>query len=81
MTEKQLKKVRKLVLTLIQREINGRPYVNIKAEAVACCGGWQLVIYDVPLFHDNEVLAIIGICVNSCVQFQLYLNEKRIVLL
>lgn len=81
MTEKQLKKVRKLVLTLIQREINGHPYVNMKAESRINCGGWQLVISDVPLFHENELLAIIGVCLNNCVQFQLYLNEKRIVLI
>lgn len=81
MTEKQMKKVRKLILALIQREINGHPYVNMKAESRTNCGGWQLVISDVALFHDNEILAIIGVCANNCVQFHLYLNEKRIVLI
>lgn len=81
MTRNQMKKVRELVLALIQREINGKPYVTIKTECIDHCGGYQLVISDVSLFHDSDVLAIIGVCVNNCVQFQLYLNEKRIVLI
>lgn len=81
MTKKQLEKVRGLVLALIQKEINGHPYVNLKAESIEYCGGYQLVISDIPLFHENEVLAIIGICLNCCVQFKLFLNDKRIVLL
>lgn len=81
MTRKQMQKVRVLLLALIQKEINGRPYVNIKTENIDYCGGYRLVISDVPLFHENEILAIIGVCVNCCVQFQLWLNEKQIVLL
>lgn len=80
MTKKKLEKVQALLLALIQREVNGHPYVNITAEPITHCGGWQLVISDVPLFYEKEVLAIIGICLNTCVQFQLFLNEKRIVL-
>lgn len=81
MTRKQMQKVRVLLVALIQREINGKPYVTIKTESIDYCGGYQLVISDIPLFHENEVLAIIGICLNCCVQFKLFLNEKRIVLL
>ena len=76
-----MQKVRVLLLALIQREVNGHPYVTIKTENVDICGGYQIIITDVPLFHENEILAIIGICVNCCVQFRLFLNEKRIVLL
>lgn len=81
MTRKQMKKVRELLLALIQRDCNGHPYVTIKTESIDYCGGYQLVITDIPLFHENEVLAIIGICLNCCVQFKLLLNEKCIVLL
>lgn len=81
MTKKQLEKVRELVFVLIQKEVNGHPYVTIKTEDIDYCGGYQLVITEIPLFHENEVLAIIGVCVNCCVQFKLYLNDKRIVLL
>lgn len=81
MTKKQLDKVRELLLALIQREVNGHPYVTIKTENVDICGGYQIVIKDVLLFHENEILAIIGVCVNCCVQFRLFLNDKRIVLL
>lgn len=81
MTRKQMQKVKVLVLSLIQKEVNGHPYVNIKVEEIDYCGGYQLVISDIPLFHENEVLAIIGICLNCCVQFKLFLNDKRIVLL
>ena len=76
-----MQKVRVLLLALIQKEVNGQPYVTIKTESIDYCGGYQLVITDIPLFHENEVLAIIGICLNCCVQFKLFLNEKRIVLL
>lgn len=76
-----MKKVRELLLALIQRDCNGHPYVTIKAESIDYCGGYQLVIKDIPLFHEEEVLAIIAVCVNNCVQFKLFLNEKRIVLL
>ena len=81
MTKKQLEKVQALVLTLIQKEVNGHPYITTKVERIDYCGGYQLVITDIPLFHENEVLAIIGICLNCCVQFKLFLNDKRIVLL
>lgn len=81
MTKRQLEKVRELVLVLIQKEVNGHPYVTIKTEDIDYCGGYQLVITEIPLFHENEVLAIIGVCVNCCVQFKLFLNDKRIVLL
>lgn len=81
MTRKQMQKIRVLLLALIQREVNGHPYVAIKTENIDYCGGYRLVISDVPLFHENEILAIIGVCVNCCVQFQLRLNEKQIVLL
>ena len=76
-----MQKIRVLLLALIQREVNGQPYVTIQTENIDYCGGYRLVISDVPLLHDNEVLAIIGVCVNCCVQFQLFLNEKRIVLI
>lgn len=81
MTEKQLKKVRELVLALIQKEVNGHPYVTILTEAIGYCGGYQIVIRDIPLFHENEVLAIIAVCVNNCVQFKLRLDEKCIILI
>lgn len=81
MTKLQMEKVRELVLALIQRTVNGHPYVTLKVEDIDYCGGFQLVISDVPLFHENEVLGIIGVCVNCCVTFRLYLDEKRIVLL
>lgn len=81
MTRRQMQKVKVLVLALIQKEVNGHPYVNIEVEDIDYCGGYQLVIKDIPLFHENEVLALIGICVNCCVQFKLFLNDKRIVLL
>lgn len=81
MTEKQLKKVRGLVLALIQKEVNGHPYVTIKTEDIDYCGGYQLVITDIALFHEEEVLAIIAVCVNNCVQFKLRLDERRIVLI
>lgn len=81
MTKIQMEKVRELVLTLIQKTVNGHPYVTIKVEDIDYCGGYQLVITDIPLFHEEEVLAIIAVCVNNCVQFKLRLDEKRIVLL
>ena len=81
MTKLQMNKVHDLVLTLIQREVNGHPYVTITKEETNYCGGYRLVISDVPLLHDNDILAIIGVCVNCCVQFQLCLNEKQIVLI
>lgn len=81
MTREKMQKIRVLLLALIQRKINGQPYVTIKTESIEHCGGYQLVISDVPLFHDNDVLAIIGVCVSCCVSFQLLLNEKKIVLL
>lgn len=81
MTKSQLDKVHELLLALIQREVNGHPFVTIKTVLINYCGGYCLVITDVPLFHENEILAIIGVCVNCCVQFQLCLNEKRIVLI
>lgn len=81
MTKEKMEEVRELVLALIQREVNGHPYVTIVAESIAHCGGWQLVISDIPLFHDNDVLGIIAVCASCCVTFQLYLNEGRIVLI
>lgn len=81
MTKLQMKKVRKMILALIQREVNGRPYVNIVEESINHCGGWQLIISDVPILHDTDILAIIGICGVCCLSFQLYLNEKQIVLI
>lgn len=81
MTKMQMEKVRELVLALIQKTVNGRQYVNIKTEDIAYCGGYQLVITDIPLLHDSDILAIIAVCANCCAQFKLYLNEKRIVLL
>ena len=81
MTRKQMQKVKVLVIALTQKDVNGHPYVNIKVENIDYCGGYQLVISDIPLFHENEVLGIIGICLNCCVQFKLFLNDKRIVLL
>lgn len=81
MTREKMQKIRVLLLALVQREINGHPYVTIQTESIEHCGGYQLVISDVPLFHDNDVLAIIGVCVSCCVSFQLLLNEKRIVLI
>lgn len=81
MTRKQMQKVRELLFALIQREVNGHPYVTIKTESIEHCGGYQLVITDIPLFYDDEVLAIISVCVNCGVQFHLLLNEKKIVLL
>ncbi len=76
-----MEKVSELVLALIQKTVNGHPYVTIKTEDIDYCGGYQLVISDVLLMHENELLAIIGVCVNCCVQFKLFLNDKRIVLL
>lgn len=81
MTLIQKNKVMNLINEMVQRMINGHEYLHFRINDELYCGGYSIDIYDLPILHDDDVLAIIAICKMNCVQFRLFLNEGKINLL